>query len=61
MPTFSTLPRDVAQTLITKLDLNHISPKAAKEHALRYYGIELQGRTRDQVARDIGRKMERPA
>ena len=50
----NTIPQDVAQTLITKLDLRHITTTEAKEHARRY-GVALSGRTREQLARSISR------
>lgn len=56
----NTLPKDVAQMLITKLDLGHATPKETKEHAARY-GVTLVGRTREQVARSIGKAIEKPA
>ena len=54
------IPRDVAQTLITKLDLGHVKPCEAANHAARY-GVALTARTRDKMAREIGRAMQRPA
>ena len=48
------LPRDVAQMLVNKLDLGHITPTEAKAHAARH-GVNIQGRTREQVSRAIGR------
>jgi len=53
----ATLPRDVAQMLVTKMDLNAITPTDAKAHASRY-GVTLTGRTREQVVRSIGQQME---
>ena len=42
-----------AQTLITKLDLSLITPKEAKEYAKRWHGIELPGRTKEQIIKSI--------
>lgn len=50
----SQLPRDVAQTLITKLDLGQTRPIDAKRHAEAHYGVLLSGRTREQVIKSIG-------
>jgi hypothetical protein len=50
------IPRDVSQTLITKLDLGHVTVSAAKCHAARY-GFRSKARTRADLARDIGRAM----
>jgi len=63
MSTAQTLDRDVAQSLITKLDLGHIRPKDAKEFAQKYCGVTLKGRTRDQLVRSINSVIEpaRPA
>ena len=52
------LPRDVAQMLIEKLDLESIRPIDAKSHALRIYRVELSGHTRSQVVKSIGKNME---
>jgi len=54
------IPRDVAQTLITKLDLGHMKPSEAAQAAARY-GVTITARTRDKVAREIGRAMQGPA
>lgn len=49
------MPRDVAQRLITALDLGHMTPKAAKDFCAKSYRLKITGRTRDDVARAIGR------
>lgn len=46
------IPRDVGQLLIQKLDLGAVTPTEAKQHAKRY-GVELVGRTRADVVRAI--------
>lgn len=61
MSAAQTLDREVAQSLITKLDLGRIRPKDAKEFAAKYYGVQLSGRTREQVAKSIGQCMAAPA
>lgn len=51
------IPRDVAQMLIEKLDRNLATVKETKTHAA-LFGVTLSGRTRVQVAREIGRAIE---
>lgn len=48
------IPKDVSQLLLMKLDTNAITPKEAKDHAKRY-GLVITGRTREQVSRAISR------
>lgn len=45
------------QTLTTKLDLNHITPKAAKEHLKKFCGLNVSGRTREDVIRAMNREL----
>lgn len=52
------IPRDVAQTLVTKLDLNHVTVKESKEFVLRLYGIALTGRTKAKIIREVCQNME---
>lgn len=47
------IPRDVAQMLIEKLDLGHCTAKEAKEYAARWHGVTLTSRTRERLAREI--------
>jgi len=49
----NTIPRDVAQTLIAKLDQKHIRPGEAKAFAQKHYSVTLPGRSREQVANAI--------
>lgn len=56
-----TLDRDVAQTLIAKLDQGLIRPIEAKRFAASYCGVQLTGRTREQVIKSIGQHIEAPA
>jgi hypothetical protein len=43
--------RMTAQIIVDKLDTKAVSPKDAKEWARKTYGVILDGRTREQVAR----------
>lgn len=49
----STLPRDVMQMLVEKLDRNLVTPSSAKEHALKVYGVAIDGRTKARVIRSL--------
>lgn len=49
-----TLDTATIQSLITKLDLNTITVKYAKEWLLRWKGIAISGRTKAQVIKEIG-------
>lgn len=51
------IPRDIAQMLIEKLDRNFSTVKEAKAHAA-IYGVVLTERTREKVAREIARAIE---
>ncbi len=53
----NTIPRDVGQLIITKLDLRQITPREAREHAAKWYGVTVAGRTREAVAHNIGKAM----
>lgn len=41
-----TIPRDVLQTIITKLDLGYISLQEAKRWVFHTYAIEINARTK---------------
>lgn len=47
----NTLPRDVMQMVVEKLDRNQTTPTEAKEFVLKTYNVALSGRTREQVVR----------
>ena len=49
------VPAASAQTLISKLDLGHISVKYAKDFVRTQYGVSLVGRTKEQVIRAIAK------
>lgn len=49
------IPRDVAQTVITKLDLGHITLSEARAFIRQVCGIEVGGRTKDRFIREIAR------
>jgi len=49
------IPRDVAQTVITKLDLGHITLSEARAFIRQVCGTEVSGRTKDRFIREIAR------
>lgn len=47
------IPRDVVQTLVTKLDLKHATIKESRDFVLRVYGISLTSKTKEKMIREI--------
>lgn len=46
------LTRDMMQTIITNLDTNRMTLKAAKQYYLAY-GVEIEGRTKEQFVKNL--------
>lgn len=48
-----TLPKPVAELLIQKLDLEHITAAYARQFAFGQHGVKFEGRSREDVANNI--------